>query len=124
MTHHSLANRLALLAVLLSSLLLPLPAQTIRIIERNLQTPLAVNFITTGIVGGPDGAVWFLELTGSNRIARLTVGGAITHFSLPQDGNGIVPTAMSIVLGPDGAFWFPENHGGTVDKIGRMTTSG
>jgi len=66
----------------------------------------------SGIAAGPDGALWFTELS-ANKIGRITTGGAVTEFA--------VPTASSfpegIAAGPDGALWFTEANG---NKIGRI----
>lgn len=68
----------------------------------------------TGVVIGPDGAVWFTE-TGANAIGRLA-GGAITEYPLPHGGT---PTA--ITAGPDGALWFTESG---ASRVGRIATDG
>ena len=70
-----------------------------------------------GAIGvGPDGALWFTELS-ANKIGRVTTGGSFSEFA--------VPTAASqlgdITAGPDGALWFTEESG---NKIGRITTGG
>jgi streptogramin lyase len=93
----------------------------------------------SGVIAGPDGALWFTE-TGyfvypgpqspGNKIGRITTSGSFSEFP--------VPTAISlpsdITTGSDGALWFTES-GSAVDfngqpylrvpgKIGRITTSG
>jgi virginiamycin B lyase len=79
--------------------------------------------LPAGVVGGPDGAVWFTELnsypfTGQvGRIGRLEPGGALTEYSLP--GSNDQPTG--IAPGPDGNLWF-TNFGS--DTIGRITPAG
>ena len=65
------------------------------------------------ITVGPDGALWFTDLSG---IGRITTAGVVTQYPVPA-GTG----PKGIVTGPDGALWFGDN--GT-DAIGRMTTSG
>ena len=71
-----------------------------------------------GIAKGPDGNMWFTELTGS--IGRITPGGTITEFPIPT-GSG----AVAIVAGPDGNLWFTETEGAAnVVKLGTCTTSG
>ncbi len=71
------------------------------------------------IVRGPDGNLWFTELTG-NKIGRITPGGTITEFVLTNCGtNGCGP--KDITVGPDGNLWFTEANGG---KIGKITPSG
>ena len=68
-----------------------------------------------GIAVGPDGALWFAELSGT-KIGRITTAGVITEYPLPVSSfpNGIA-------AGPDGALWFTE---GSRVKIGRITTTG
>ena len=69
----------------------------------------------SGIVAGPDGALWFTE-TAAGKIGRSTVAGQITEYSLPA---GALPAA--ITAGPDGALWFTDQ---VSRKIGRITTAG
>jgi virginiamycin B lyase len=81
----------------------------------------------SGIVAGPDGALWFTQ--GCNGIAqfetcgesieRITTSGATTLYSLPYTGVTQAPTG--ITNGSDGALWFTESLG---NKIGRITTTG
>ncbi len=72
--------------------------------------------VASGIVGGPDGAVWLAQ-GGSNEIVRVpTDGSLITEFPTP----GFFPAG--IAAGPDGALWFTE--GGASSGIGRITTDG
>ncbi len=70
-----------------------------------------------GITTGPDGALWFTEISG-NKIGRITTAGVLTEYPLP------VPAGpYEIAAGPDGALWFTEpNPGGYA--IGRITTAG
>jgi streptogramin lyase len=69
-----------------------------------------------GITSGPDGNLWVTEF-GGNRIARVTVAGASTEFTLPTPGSN----PLGIVTGRDGMLYFTES--GT-SRIGRMTSSG
>jgi virginiamycin B lyase len=69
-----------------------------------------------GITAGPDGALWFAEISGQ-KIGRMTTTGAFTEFSIPTPNSG----AFNIAQGPDGALWFTET---TADKIGRITMDG
>jgi len=66
------------------------------------------------ITKGPDGAIWFTELS-PPAIGRHRSGG-FSHFPLPDPA---VP--YSIVAGPDGAVWFTESSG---HGLGRITASG
>jgi streptogramin lyase len=68
------------------------------------------------IAAGPDGNLWFTELS-ANKIATITTAGVITEFPSPPGGGGL----MGIVAGPDGNLWFTESAG---QKIGRTTTAG
>jgi len=70
----------------------------------------------SGIVAGPDGALWFIEALGNN-IGRITTNGAISEYPIPTPRS--LPYA--IAAGPDGALWFSESGG---NKIGRITTAG
>jgi hypothetical protein len=74
--------------------------------------------ITTGagplsIVAGPDGNLWFTELTG-NRIGRITTLGVVTEFSA-----GITAGAKfaGVASGPDGNLWFTDAAGGSIDRV-------
>jgi virginiamycin B lyase len=64
---------------------------------------------------GPDGALWFTEVSGNN-IGRIATDGSITEFAIPTAGN-----PGGITAGLDGALWFTEIGG---NKIGRITTGG
>jgi streptogramin lyase len=67
------------------------------------------------MTSGPDGALWFSEVSESaagntSSIGRMTTSGSVTEFPLPQSGiPGVITT------GPDGALWFSQNG-----KIGRI----
>src|SRR6266852_24837 len=79
--------------------------------------PIPTKSAPIGITAGPDGNLWFTEITqGAGEIGRITPSGRFTVFP--------VPTASSmpegITAGPDGALWFT----GAVGKIGRSTTAG
>ena len=72
--------------------------------------------LPSGIVNGPDGALWFTENVG-NKIGRITTSGSISEFPIPT----ATSSPANIAVGPDGALWFTEQQAG---KIGRITTSG
>jgi uncharacterized protein (TIGR03437 family) len=76
-----------------------------------------VNGDPSGIVAGPDGAVWFTEY-GAGKIGRITTSGVLTEFPVPTV-SGALP--YGIAAGPDGALWFTDL--GT-NAIGRVTTTG
>ncbi|HWZ86758.1 MAG TPA: S-layer homology domain-containing protein [Thermoanaerobaculia bacterium] len=69
------------------------------------------------IATGPDGNLWFAEVSG-NKIARITTAGVVTEFPIPTPG----ADAFGIAAGPDGNLWFTEGGGG--GKIGRITPTG
>jgi streptogramin lyase len=64
------------------------------------------------IAAGPDGAMWFTELTG-NKIGRISTAGVVTEYAIPTPGSN----PIGIAAGPDGALWFAEYLG---NKIGRI----
>lgn len=68
------------------------------------------------IVTGPDGNLWFTE-PGAGRIGRVTPGGVITTFPLPEQAS----RPIAIAAGADGNLWFTEYAAG---RIGRITTAG
>ena len=68
-----------------------------------------------GITGGPDGNVWFTEISG-NKIGRITPAGVITEFPTPSASG-----PDGITTGPDGNLWYAGFNG---NKIGRVTTAG
>jgi streptogramin lyase len=68
------------------------------------------------LAAGPDGNLWFTELTG-NKIGRMTPEGSVTEFTIPTDRS----LPAGICAGPDGNVWFVESN---TNAIGRITTSG
>ena len=70
----------------------------------------------SGIVGGPDGNVWFTEETG-DAIGRLSTSG--TNYTAYVCAACALPT--SIVVGGDGSLWFGDF---TTDRIYRITIAG
>ncbi len=82
-----------------------------------------VPWIAYAITWGPDGALWFsgaqvsgMELS-SSYVARMTVHGAVTTYSLPDTSD----LAGDLTVGPDGDIWFSEDPG---SSAGRVTASG
>lgn len=63
------------------------------------------------IAVAPNGAVYFIEMTG-NKIGRF-IGGRIEEFAVPTPGSGL--TALAVA--PDGAAWFTEFRG---HRLGRL----
>jgi streptogramin lyase len=93
----------------------------------NLFTAQSEISLTTGtvpeaIVRGPDGNLWFTEF-GTGKIGRLSPN----SFSVTGEFPTLTPNAgpTGITVGQDGALWFTEpGNGGSIDKIGRITTGG
>jgi virginiamycin B lyase len=79
--------------------------------------PLPAGSNPTGIIAGPDGALWFTE-EGGNKIGRMTTGGVLTH-EIPIPTAGSLPT--EIAVGSDNKLWFTEFNG---NKIGRVEGNG
>ncbi|MGA3220732.1 MAG: hypothetical protein ABSE77_16920, partial [Acidimicrobiales bacterium] len=81
----------------------------------------------TGIVAGPDGALWFTESSGGNpgdgrsyfpaSIGRITTGGAYSSYPVPTSAKK-VPDLDAITVGPNGNLWFTET---AVNRIGEIT---
>jgi len=69
-----------------------------------------------GIVAGPDGNLWFVEVF-ANRIGRSTTAGSISQFTIPTPQS----SSRNLAVGADGNLWFTEF--GT-NKIGKVTTAG
>jgi virginiamycin B lyase len=67
------------------------------------------------IARGPDGNLWFTELSG-DRIGRITPAGVVTEFPIPTTGG----SPVGITAGPDGNLWFTE----AIGQIGRITPGG
>jgi streptogramin lyase len=72
--------------------------------------------LTDGITTGPDGNLWFTELSDDN-IDKMTPAGVVTKY--PQIASES-EAPQGIVTGPDGNLWIANNNG----TIGKMTTRG
>ena len=71
------------------------------------------------ITAGPDGALWFTQLTGQSGVGRISTRGVITQYSVPTIGTG------AIAAGPDGALWIANNSSNQIDRLtvdGVLTT--
>ena len=66
-------------------------------------TTFPVPFVI-GLTNGPDGALWFADISNQPHIGRITTAGAVTDFPLPANST----SGVAIVSGPDGALWFTE----------------
>jgi virginiamycin B lyase len=81
----------------------------------------------TGIVTGPDGAVWFTRSNGGNprdgrsyfqaSVGRITTSGAFSSYPVPASASS-VPGLDTITVGPNGNLSFTET---AVDRIGEIT---
>lgn len=72
----------------------------------------------TDITQGPDGNLWFVEVT-SGKIGRITPGGTLSEFPVVTPAAGAAP--RRITVGPDGNLWFTVPNRG---RVGQITTSG
>jgi virginiamycin B lyase len=93
---------------------LPSSDQLVRIAPDGNTTAFDVPTRNSGlgdIVVAPNGAVYFLEMTG-NRIGHL-VGGRFEEFAVPTPRSGL----MALAVAPDGAAWFTELRG---HRLGRL----
>jgi streptogramin lyase len=103
-----------LLSALVVSVALTLPATAdAGVTEFATPTPGADVY---GIAAGPDGNVWFTELTPS-KVARVTPAGLVTEFPLPADRG-----PKGIVAGPDGNLWVAEVGGAAIAKVSPQGT--
>ncbi len=72
---------------------------------------------------GPDGALWFVELSGGidglrtdgNRVGRISYDGKVTEYPLPAGA----ASPINIAVGPDHNLWY--TRGAT---LGRVTPAG
>jgi virginiamycin B lyase len=91
-----------------------------RVTTAGMVTEILFQSSPTGIITGPDNAIWFSNAEGS--IGRIGVDGSRTSFPLPFN------YPHSITVGPDGALWFttdqPSTTQSTQPKIGRITIAG
>jgi streptogramin lyase len=74
------------------------------------------------LAAGPDGNLWFTEgeryaSTCSNHIGKITTGGAVTEYLLPN----VNADPCVIATGSDGNLWFAEFN---QNKIGKISTGG
>ena len=60
----------------------------------------------SGIVTGPDGALWFTVGLTNNVIGRITTGGNATSSPIPTPNSNLSDIAENITVGSDGALWF------------------
>ena len=77
------------------------------------------------IIAGPDGNVWFTEVSGtingpSSKIGRITPSGKISEFP----PNALHGNLGSITVGPDGNLWFTDGGFSQGGKIGSITPTG
>ena len=72
--------------------------------------------LSGGIVAGPDGRLWFTELSG-NKLAKVTTSGSFTEYTVPTAGS----QPIHLAAGLDGNIWFVELNG---NKVATVTTAG
>ena len=73
----------------------------------------------TGIVAGPDGAMWFTEQASPGGIGRISASGEVTRFT---NGLSADATPYRIATGPDGNLWYTDNS--HKSRVGRITPDG
>jgi streptogramin lyase len=66
------------------------------------------------ITAAADGNLWFTEQV-NGQIGRITTGGTISEFDIPNLGINATPSA--ILAGSDGTIWFGEATGNTIDIV-------
>ena len=69
------------------------------------------------IFPGPDGNLWFSELSPRNSVGKISTAAVVTEFAIPTASAG----ASTPFPGPDGNLWFAEL---TSNKIGKITPNG
>src|SRR5438046_2358782 len=75
----------------------------------------STNSTSAGIAAGPDGNLWFTNIT-SNSIGRITPAGFVSNFTQPS-----ISGPHEITAGPDGNLWFTNYSN---NSIGRITPAG
>ena len=68
------------------------------------------------IVTAPDGSMWFLMET-ANKVGRITTGGQLQEFALPDPGSTVEDPANDLDVSPDGSVWVTTSHGSTVTRL-------
>jgi streptogramin lyase len=81
-----------------------------------------ISFVNVGILSlnlatGPDGNIWFTDLSLQGTVNRVSVSGSLTRF--PVNATALID---DITAGPDGNLWVTERA--AQPAIGRITTSG
>ncbi len=76
-----------------------------------------------GIVQGPDGNLWFTENCTTNSNVG-TFGAALPSAMVEYPTKTAGGAPEWITTGPDNNLWFTEPGGGSLNKIGTMTTAG
>jgi len=69
----------------------------------------------SGIATGPDGALWFTDLSSSEGIGRMTTQGKVQFYSVTGGGE-----LVEITPGPRGHMWFTSAM--EPAEIGRIAT--
>ena len=87
--------------------------------EFKIHTNVVTNCQPTGMTVGPDGNIWFLEIS-SDLVGVMNTNGILLH----EYGSNTIPSNVrlyNIASGPDSNLWFTEMTYGTIDRI---TTGG
>ena len=83
--------------------------------EFKIHTNVVTNCQPTGMTFGPDGNIWFLEIS-SDLVGVMDTNGILRH----EYGSNTIPSMSglyNIASGPDSALWFTEIYTGTIDRI-------
>ncbi len=72
---------------------------------------LPAGSIAAGIVGGPEGNLWFAD-QGTSKVGKITTSGTITEYALPK-GSG----PLGITEGPDRNLWYTDYASFKIGKI-------
>ncbi len=120
----ALVALVALMAAPLSGVLTRAAADPVGQVTE-FSTGISANGALFGIAAGPDGDLWFTEITG-NRIGRITPSGTVTEFSTGISADSY---PAGIAAGPDDNLWFTEQgcagcSPAAPSEIGRITPSG
>lgn len=83
------------------------------------ETVLPGGRLPSGIIAGPDGALWFVD--GPQMLGRMTTLGTLTEFAAPVNWN-----PRTLCAGPDGNIWFlaQSTQSANVAIVRRATSDG
>jgi sugar lactone lactonase YvrE len=91
----------------------------VRINPAGEQTILPVPVMPSKLLVGPDGNIWFSDLTST--IGKISADGTVSLYAANSQGYS-APNFLTV--GADGNIWFALRSGATSGAIGRITTGG